>query len=78
MFKIVDEEDMRVVCGICVWRVNGAEGVNGVEREMQRREWIWDVMLMSHKVITTKHHDGFALFDTGASSNRNSLNYGPK
>ncbi|KAL1715311.1 glycoside hydrolase [Schizophyllum commune] len=29
-------------------------------------------------VITTKHHDGFALFDTGASSNRNSLNYGPK
>ncbi|KAL1743584.1 glycoside hydrolase [Schizophyllum fasciatum] len=29
-------------------------------------------------VITTKHHDGFALFDTGTSSNRNSLNYGPK
>ncbi|KAK7047364.1 hypothetical protein VNI00_006595 [Paramarasmius palmivorus] len=29
-------------------------------------------------VITTKHHDGFALFDTGNSSNRNSLNYGPK
>ncbi|THV04706.1 glycoside hydrolase [Dendrothele bispora CBS 962.96] len=29
-------------------------------------------------VIVTKHHDGFALFDTGNSSNRNSLNYGPK
>ena len=29
-------------------------------------------------VLTSKHHDGFALFDTGDSSNRNSLNYGPK
>ncbi|EIM89284.1 glycoside hydrolase [Stereum hirsutum FP-91666 SS1] len=29
-------------------------------------------------VLTTKHHDGFALFDTGNSSNRNSLNYGPQ
>ncbi|KAK0192763.1 glycoside hydrolase [Armillaria mellea] len=29
-------------------------------------------------VITTKHHDGFALFDTGNSSNRNSLLHGPK
>ncbi|KAF9007312.1 glycoside hydrolase [Hymenopellis radicata] len=29
-------------------------------------------------VITTKHHDGFALFDTGNSSNRNSLIYGPQ
>ncbi|KAK0442753.1 glycoside hydrolase [Desarmillaria tabescens] len=28
-------------------------------------------------VITTKHHDGFALFDTGNSSNRNSLLHGP-
>ena len=36
------------------------------------------MILMHSKVITTKHHDGFALFDTGASSNRNSLNYGPK
>ncbi|KAK1221554.1 hypothetical protein PQX77_015673 [Marasmius sp. AFHP31] len=29
-------------------------------------------------VFTTKHHDGFAMFDTGSSSNRNSLKYGPK
>ncbi|KAH8901373.1 tissue alpha-L-fucosidase [Thozetella sp. PMI_491] len=29
-------------------------------------------------VFTTKHHDGFALFDTGATSNRSSLHYGPK
>ncbi|KXJ88132.1 tissue alpha-L-fucosidase [Microdochium bolleyi] len=29
-------------------------------------------------VVTTKHHDGFALFDTGETSNRSSLHYGPK
>jgi alpha-L-fucosidase len=29
-------------------------------------------------VITTKHHDGFALFDTGDSSNRSAIHYGPK
>ncbi|KAI0189044.1 glycoside hydrolase family 29 protein [Astrocystis sublimbata] len=29
-------------------------------------------------VITGKHHDGFALFDTGHTSNRSSLHYGPK
>ncbi|KAI0150801.1 glycoside hydrolase family 29 protein [Xylariaceae sp. FL1272] len=29
-------------------------------------------------VITSKHHDGFALFDTGETSNRSSLHYGPK
>ncbi|KAF6835723.1 glycoside hydrolase family 29 protein [Colletotrichum plurivorum] len=29
-------------------------------------------------VITTKHHDGFAIFDAGATSNRSSIHYGPK
>lgn len=29
-------------------------------------------------VITSKHHDGFALFDTGPSSNRSAIHYGPK
>lgn len=29
-------------------------------------------------VLTTKHHDGFALFDTGSTSNRSSLHYGPQ
>ncbi|KAF3765619.1 family 29 glycoside hydrolase [Cryphonectria parasitica EP155] len=28
-------------------------------------------------VLTTKHHDGLALFDTGSTSNRSSLHYGP-
>ncbi|KAK2026054.1 alpha-L-fucosidase [Colletotrichum zoysiae] len=29
-------------------------------------------------VITTKHHDGFALFDTEETSNRSAIHYGPK
>ncbi|OTA65806.1 glycoside hydrolase family 29 protein [Hypoxylon sp. EC38] len=29
-------------------------------------------------VITSKHHDGFAIFDTSATSNRSALHYGPQ
>ena len=29
-------------------------------------------------VLTTKHHDGFALFDTGLTTNRSAINYGPR
>ncbi|THV04606.1 glycoside hydrolase [Dendrothele bispora CBS 962.96] len=29
-------------------------------------------------VLVTKHHDGFALFDTGNSTDRNSVKFGPK
>lgn len=29
-------------------------------------------------VITSKHHDGFALFDTEETTHRNALHYGPK
>ncbi|KAI1826384.1 glycoside hydrolase family 29 protein [Xylaria intraflava] len=29
-------------------------------------------------VITSKHHDGFAIFDTGDTTNRSSLHYGPQ
>ncbi|KAI2627566.1 glycoside hydrolase family 29 protein [Hypoxylon sp. NC1633] len=29
-------------------------------------------------VITSKHHDGFALFDTGRTSNRSALHHGPQ
>lgn len=29
-------------------------------------------------VITTKHHDGFALFDTGKTTNRSAIHYGPQ
>lgn len=28
-------------------------------------------------VLTTKHHDGFAMFDTGKTTNRSALHYGP-
>ncbi|KAF1955857.1 tissue alpha-L-fucosidase [Byssothecium circinans] len=44
------------------------------------REWV-DLFAdagAKYFVITTKHHDGFALFNTGKTTNRTSLRYGPK
>lgn len=44
------------------------------------REWV-DLFAdagATYFVLTTKHHDGFALFDAGETSNRSSINYGPK
>jgi alpha-L-fucosidase len=44
------------------------------------KEWVdlIDDAGAKYFVITTKHHDGFALFDTGESSNRSAIHYGPK
>ncbi|KAL5115652.1 hypothetical protein ACEQ8H_006451 [Pleosporales sp. CAS-2024a] len=44
------------------------------------KEWV-DLIAESgakYFVITTKHHDGFALFDAGNTTHRTSLHYGPK
>ncbi|TEA21367.1 Plasma alpha-L-fucosidase [Colletotrichum sidae] len=44
------------------------------------REWV-DLFAdagAKYFVITTKHHDGFALFDAGATSNRSAVHHGPK
>ncbi|KAF2998790.1 hypothetical protein E8E13_000253 [Curvularia kusanoi] len=44
------------------------------------KEWV-DLIADSgakYFVITTKHHDGFALFDAGNTTNRTSLHYGPQ
>ncbi|TDL21983.1 glycoside hydrolase [Rickenella mellea] len=43
-------------------------------------EWLnlFDDAGAKYFVFVTKHHDGYALFDTGNTSNRNSLKLGPK
>ncbi|KAI1458644.1 glycoside hydrolase family 29 protein [Annulohypoxylon moriforme] len=43
------------------------------------KEWVDLIAEAGAKyfVITSKHHDGFALFDAGNSSNRSALHYGP-
>lgn len=44
------------------------------------KEWV-DLIAESgakYFVVTTKHHDGFALFDAGNTTNRTSLHYGPQ
>ncbi|KAL1311382.1 hypothetical protein AAFC00_001550 [Neodothiora populina] len=44
------------------------------------REWVdlFSDAGAKYFVLTTKHHDGFANFDTGNSTNRNSILYGPQ
>lgn len=44
------------------------------------KEWVDLIAAAGAKyfVLTTKHHDGFALFDAGNTTNRTSLHYGPK
>ncbi|EIW76353.1 glycoside hydrolase family 29 protein [Coniophora puteana RWD-64-598 SS2] len=43
-------------------------------------EWVnlFDDAGAKYFVFTTKHHDGFGMFDTGATTHRNSLHLGPK
>ncbi|KAF7323777.1 Glycoside hydrolase [Mycena kentingensis (nom. inval.)] len=43
-------------------------------------EWVdlFDRAGAKYFVLTTKHHDGFALFDSGNTTNRNSVQFGPK
>ncbi|CAG9991747.1 unnamed protein product [Clonostachys byssicola] len=44
------------------------------------KEWVdlFDDAGARYFVITTKHHDGFALWDTKETSNRSALHYGPQ
>lgn len=54
--------------------------VNFTASSWDPKEWV-DLFAdagAKYFVLTTKHHDGFALFDVGASTNRSSLNYGPR
>ncbi|GJN75693.1 hypothetical protein PLICBS_009799 [Purpureocillium lilacinum] len=53
---------------------------NYTASKYEPKEWV-DLFADSgakYFVFTTKHHDGFANFDTGASTNRSSLHYGPR
>lgn len=54
--------------------------VNFTASAFDPKEWV-DLFAdagAKYFVLTTKHHDGFALFDTGATSNRSALHYGPQ
>ncbi|KAJ6438165.1 alpha-L-fucosidase [Purpureocillium lavendulum] len=53
---------------------------NYTASKYEPKEWV-DLFADSgakYFVFTTKHHDGFANFDTGATTNRSSLHYGPR
>ena len=54
--------------------------VNFTAAKYEPKEWVDLIADAGAKyfVVTTKHHDGFALFDAGNTTNRTSLHYGPK
>ncbi|KAL1608122.1 hypothetical protein SLS60_003061 [Paraconiothyrium brasiliense] len=53
---------------------------NFTAAKYEPRDWVDLIADAGAKyfVITTKHHDGFALFDAGNTTNRSSLHYGPR
>lgn len=53
---------------------------NFTAAKYEPKEWVDLIADAGAKyfVVTTKHHDGFALFDAGNTTNRTSLHYGPK
>ncbi|EOO00144.1 putative tissue alpha-l-fucosidase protein [Phaeoacremonium minimum UCRPA7] len=44
------------------------------------KEWVdlFEDAGAKYFVVTTKHHDGFALFDTAGTTNRSAIHYGPR
>ncbi|CAI6085046.1 unnamed protein product [Clonostachys chloroleuca] len=53
---------------------------NFTASEYKPKEWV-DLIAdagAQYFVLTTKHHDGFSLFDAASTTNRTSLNFGPK
>jgi alpha-L-fucosidase len=53
---------------------------NFTAAQYEPKEWVDLIADAGAKyfVITTKHHDGFALFDAGNTTNRTSMHYGPR
>ncbi|KAL1388381.1 putative alpha-L-fucosidase [Phyllosticta capitalensis] len=54
--------------------------VNFTGSKYDPKEWVdlFDAAGAQYFVFTSKHHDGFSMFDSKQTSARNSLNYGPK
>ncbi|KAJ7751866.1 glycoside hydrolase family 29 protein [Mycena olivaceomarginata] len=48
------------------------------QNSMRVRVDLFDRAGAKYFVLVSKHHDGFALFDTGNTTNRNSVQFGPK